>query len=58
MQHSPEEAQATWEHIARSPSHSIEKGRKLLGYEPRYSSLQAVEEAVTWLVANGQVRTS
>jgi nucleoside-diphosphate-sugar epimerase len=55
MQHSPEEAQATWEHIARSPSHSIEKGRRLLGYEPRYTSLQAVEEAVTWLIANGQV---
>lgn len=52
---SPEEAQATWEHIARSPCHSIEKARRLLGYAPRYSSLAAVEEAVGWLVANGRV---
>ncbi len=58
MQHSPDEAQATWEHISRSPSHSIEKARRLLGYEPRYSSLQAVEEAVTRLIADGQVHTS
>ena len=55
MQHAPEDAQATWEHIARSPSHSIDKARNLLGYAPRYSSLQAVEEAVTWLIADGQV---
>jgi nucleoside-diphosphate-sugar epimerase len=53
--HAPEEAQATWEHISRSPNHSVEKARRLLGYDPRYSSLQAVEEAVTWLIANGQV---
>jgi nucleoside-diphosphate-sugar epimerase len=53
--HAPEEAQATWEHIARSPSHSIDKARRLIGYEPRYSSLQAVEEAVAWLIADGQV---
>lgn len=51
----PEEATATWEHIVRSPSHSVEKARRLIGYEPRYTSFQAVEEAVTWLMANGQV---
>jgi hypothetical protein len=52
------EATATWEHIARSPSHSIDKARRLIGYEPRYSSLQAVYEAVTWLIANGQVEAA
>ena len=26
-----------------------------LGYEPRYSSLQAVQESVAWLIAHGQV---
>jgi nucleoside-diphosphate-sugar epimerase len=52
----PEDAQATWEHISRSPSHSIEKARRLLGHSPRYSSLQAVQEAVSWLIANGQVK--
>ncbi|WP_193335940.1 NAD-dependent epimerase/dehydratase family protein [Devosia beringensis] len=51
----PEEAQATWEHVARSPNCSIEKGRRLLGYAPRYSSLEAVQESVSWLVAQGQV---
>lgn len=51
----PEEAGATWEHIARSPNCSIDKGRRLLGYAPRYTSLEAVEESVTWLIANGQV---
>jgi nucleoside-diphosphate-sugar epimerase len=49
------EATATWEHIARSPSHSIDKARRLLGYESRYSSLEAVYEAVAWLIADGQV---
>jgi nucleoside-diphosphate-sugar epimerase len=52
-----DEATATWEHISRSPSCSIDKARRLLGYEPRYSSLAAVKEAVGWLVADGQVQT-
>lgn len=52
----PDDAQATWEHISRSPNHSIEKAGSLLGYSPRYTSLEAVEEAVSWLIANGQVK--
>jgi nucleoside-diphosphate-sugar epimerase len=51
----PEEAQATWEHIARSPCHSIDKARRLLGYAPRYTSLAAVQEAVTWLMAHDRI---
>ncbi|HEY9010484.1 MAG TPA: NAD-dependent epimerase/dehydratase family protein [Devosia sp.] len=51
----PKEAAATWEHIARSPSHSTDKGRRLIGYSPRYTSFEAVYEAVTWLMDNGQV---
>ncbi|MDR3470882.1 MAG: NAD(P)-dependent oxidoreductase [Devosia sp.] len=50
-----EDWQATLDHTSRSPSHSIEKARRLLGYVPRYSSLQAVTEAVEWLIANGQI---
>ena len=34
---------------------SIEKAGRTLGYAPRYSSLDALYEALTWLVANGQV---
>jgi len=51
----PEDAAATLEHISRSPAHSIDKARSLLGYRPRYSSLAAVEEAVTWLIGSGKL---
>jgi nucleoside-diphosphate-sugar epimerase len=53
-----EEANATWEHIYRSPCHSIAKAERLLGYAPRYTSLEAVYEAVTWLVEQGVVQTT
>ncbi len=46
----PEDATATWEHIQRSPCHAIDKGRRLIGYSPRYTSLQAVEESVAVLL--------
>ena len=57
-QASEEEATATFEHIARSPCHSIAKARRLLGYEPRYTSFEAVQEAVTWLIGKGMVKTA
>jgi nucleoside-diphosphate-sugar epimerase len=50
------EADATWDHIAHSPSCSIAKAERLLGYRPRYTSLQAVYEAVQWLIQDGQVQ--
>ena len=50
---SEEDAGATWDHIAHSPNASIEKAHRLLGYEPRYSSFEAVQESVDWLVARG-----
>jgi nucleoside-diphosphate-sugar epimerase len=46
------DARATWDHIAHSPNCSIEKAQRLLQYQPRYTSFQAVREAVTWLVDN------
>ena len=45
---SNDDAQATWDHIAHSPNCSIEKARKMIDYQPRYSSLQAVKEALQW----------
>jgi nucleoside-diphosphate-sugar epimerase len=51
------EAAATWDHIAHSPNCSIAKARMLLGYEPRYSSLEAVRESVDWLIKHGVVTT-
>jgi nucleoside-diphosphate-sugar epimerase len=51
-EHSKDQASSTWDHIAHSPSCSMEKARRLLGYEPRWSSLAAVKEAVGWLAAH------
>ena len=53
-----DDAMATWEHIARSPSCSIAKAERLLGYRPRYTSLEAVQEAVTRLIADGQIEAA
>ncbi|ARQ09914.1 NAD-dependent epimerase/dehydratase family protein [Rhizobium etli] len=52
-----EDAEATWEHIARSPNCSIAKARRLLGYGPRYTSLQAVQESVGWLLGQGRIKS-
>ncbi len=41
-----EDASATWDHLAHSPNCSIVKARALLGYEPRYSSLEGVFDAL------------
>jgi nucleoside-diphosphate-sugar epimerase len=51
----PEEAAATWDHIAHSPNCSISKARRMIDFQPRYSSLQAVKESVGWLVENGTI---
>ncbi len=47
---SPQEASATWDHIAHSPNASIAKAQRLLDYRPRYTSLQAIHESVNWLI--------
>ncbi len=44
------------EHVARSIAASIERARDVLGYRPRYSSLDALQESLRWLAANGQVQ--
>jgi hypothetical protein len=49
------DATATWEHIARSPSCSIAKAQRLIGYAPRYSSVEAVCESVASLIEKGTV---
>jgi nucleoside-diphosphate-sugar epimerase len=55
QQASEEDAKLTWEHISHSPCYSIAKAKRLLGYQPRYSSFQAVCESVQWLIDHGQV---
>jgi nucleoside-diphosphate-sugar epimerase len=49
------EAHQSWEHIVRSPCHSVAKARSRLNYEPRYSSLAAVQESVSALITQGRV---
>lgn len=49
------EADATWDHIAHSPNCSIAKAQRLLGYQPRYSALEAAQESVGWLIERGVV---
>ena len=49
---SEKDADATWDHIAHSPNCSIEKARRLINYQPRYTSLQAVQESVKHLIDN------
>ena len=46
------DADATWDHIAHSPNCSIEKAGRDMGYIPGYTSLQAVQEAVSWMLNN------
>jgi nucleoside-diphosphate-sugar epimerase len=47
-------AGTTREHTFRSITASIARARQTLGYAPRYSSLDALREALAWLVAHGQ----
>ena len=46
---SADNAQSTWEHVSRSPNCSMEKARRSLGFKPRYSSLEAVQQSLQWL---------
>jgi nucleoside-diphosphate-sugar epimerase len=50
-----EHAEASREHVARSIAASIDRARDVLGYRPRYSSLDALHESLHWLAANGHV---
>lgn len=44
--HSQDDVELTWDHITHSPNASIAKARRLLNYQPRYTSLQAIQEAM------------
>jgi len=50
-----DDVKSTWDHVSRSPNSSIQKAQSLLGYAPRYSSLDAVYESVQWLLAQGMI---
>jgi nucleoside-diphosphate-sugar epimerase len=48
-----EHAEATREHTFRSITASIDRARQVLGYAPRFSTLETLQEALRWLAANG-----
>ena len=52
---SAELADASYEHIVRSHSMSIDKARSQLGYAPRYTTLQAIADGLAWLAEHGEV---
>lgn len=54
----PEHAEVTREHTSRSITASTARAREVLGYAPRHSSLDALREALAWLVANGQANVA
>jgi nucleoside-diphosphate-sugar epimerase len=43
---SEKDARITWGHIAHSSNCSIQKAQRLLGYQPRYTSLEAIRESI------------
>ncbi len=44
----------TGDHITHSPCHSMAKAQRLAAYQPRYTSLGAVHEALSWAIAHGE----
>ena len=52
---SEDDAWFTWDHIGHSPCCSIEKARRMLGFTPRYTSLEALYESVMWLDKAGKL---
>lgn len=45
----------TWDHIAHSDNYSIAKSQDVLGYAPRFSLLQSVEESVASMLDRGVI---
>jgi len=43
---SEKEAAVTWDHISRSPHYSISRAKNRLGYDPHYSSFEAIRESL------------
>ncbi len=51
----PEYTQGGLAHLEHCTNASPAKAMRLLDYAPRYTSLQAVQEAVTWLIEHGKL---
>ena len=51
----PEQAEASRQHLQRSHVMSIDAAREHLGYDPRHTPAATLREAVEWLVAHGEL---
>jgi nucleoside-diphosphate-sugar epimerase len=49
-------AESALSHVEHCSNFSCAKAERLLEFRPRYSSLQAVREALDWLIEHGQVQ--
>lgn len=52
---SEEDAHETYEHIRRSPACSMEKAEKLLGFVPKYSSIETVISSLNYMIEKGEL---
>ncbi|HEV7623976.1 MAG TPA: NAD-dependent epimerase/dehydratase family protein [Amnibacterium sp.] len=52
----PEHADTSYEHVARSHVMSIDEARSRLGYAPAFTALEAVRQGVEHLAATGRIR--
>ena len=47
---------ATLSHVEHSPCSNIEKGRRLLGYHPRYTTEQIYRECIEFMLETGELK--
>lgn len=48
----------TYDHITHSPCASIDKARRLINYQPRYSTFQMVRESLEWLASQNKLNVA
>lgn len=50
-----ENAALTFDHVSRSPHHSMERAERLLGFTPAHSIQETVLESLQWLIDHGRL---
>jgi nucleoside-diphosphate-sugar epimerase len=53
-----EHAETSWAHLVRSHVFTVDKARRLIGYEPQHTAGETVLESVRWLVGNSRVEVA
>jgi nucleoside-diphosphate-sugar epimerase len=56
LQNHKDYLEASYLHIARSSCYSIEKARHLIGYAPKHTILETLEESVAGMVRRGVIQ--